>query len=232
MLNSPHMKKILIVCLFGGLTGCQSSKPVPLAPVSAETPVTASVGEVKLVEGKIGYLALRQFGATAGEEVAQALMELKRQGMDRWVLDLRGNWGGSLIGACGVVGLFFLPDTEVGVYHEPEGARQRLKVGGPSPERPPHVILVDQATASTAEWVAGVFRQSFPVKLVGSSTYGKGRVQQVSETGSRRLAIVTEGQVDLPSGSPVGGEGLKPDVRVEGRDRAMKKAVEVARNNP
>jgi carboxyl-terminal processing protease len=126
-----------------------------------------------------------------------------------------------------VVALFCPAGTALGIYHDASAGRRALKAEGTRAMRPPKVILVDQATASTAEWVAGVLKEVISSKLVGQPTYGKSRVQHVSEVAPKKFAILTEGQVDLPSGHPVEERGLRPDFTVPGRAAQLAKAVEM-----
>ncbi len=226
------MKRLaaLFLCL-GMIPGCQSPKPAPVPSVAERNVQFSSVGEANIVDPSmgIGYISIKQFGDEAGKEVAEAITQLKDQKMNQWILDLRGNWGGSLEGGIGVVELFCPKGAKLGRYHDPDGTTRDLQSRGEVGSQPPLVILADQATASTAEWVAGTLQQVLKIVMIGQSTYGKSRVQQVSQMDAHRLSIVTLGELELPSGRPVEERGLQPR-RVAGREEQLQSAIKAIRS--
>lgn len=224
------MKRLaaLFLCL-GMISGCQSPKPEPVSSTSGEIMQFSSVGEAKIVESSIGYISIKQFGDEAGKEVVEAMAQLKEQHMNHWILDLRGNWGGSLKGGVAVAELFCPKGAKLGRYHDPDGSMRDLQNSGEGTSQPPSVILVDQATASTSEWVAGTLNHFLKMEMIGQPTYGKSRVQQVSQVDAKRLSIVTLGEIDLPSGRPVEERGLQPR-RVAGREEQLQSAIKAIRS--
>ena len=176
----------------------------------------------RVVDGRIGYLHLNTFSKDVHEQTRTALNELLDIGIDRLVLDLRGNGGGSLNASAGVAGLF-LPDESVVVIMTHQSTQTRYTLPGwetaPDPAMPLLAVAVDGGSASASELVTGALVDHGRATAVGSTTYGKGTAQIYNllrdSTGKvRGVLILTTGRWTTPLGrSPVGG--LAPDVHLD-----------------
>ncbi|MBK6883293.1 MAG: hypothetical protein IPH05_10180 [Flavobacteriales bacterium] len=110
--------------------------------------------------GEVGYIKLNSFTQTAGQEVRNALKELKEQGAKKMILDLRGNGGGLLREAVNIVNLF-VPKNELVVETKgkiPEWDKTYKTLSEPVDATIPLVVLVDGNSASASEIVSGAFR--------------------------------------------------------------------------
>jgi carboxyl-terminal processing protease len=82
----------------------------------------------------------------------------------------------------------------------------------------PTVVLVNSASASASEIVAGALQDHGRAQLVGEKTYGKGSVQTVMPLGEGSAIKLTTSRYLTPSGRSINGSGIEPDVQVENQD--------------
>ena len=139
-----------------------------------------TVDAAYMIDDETGLIKLQRFARTSHEEVRGAIRQLKREGMERLVLDLRGNAGGLLDQAYAIADEF-LGAGEMIVYTESRHAsnrRQYRASAGGSYESGPLIVLIDENSASASEIVAGALQDHDRALLVGRRTFGKGLVQQ------------------------------------------------------
>lgn len=133
-----------------------------------------------LINEKTGYIVLSKFSRKASSETSYALRDLKAQGAERIVLDLRGNPGGLLNEAINIVNLFVPKDqlivttkSKVKKYN-----RTYLTRNEAIDTKIPLVILIDGRSASASEIVSGALQDLDRAVIVGSRSFGKGLVQR------------------------------------------------------
>lgn len=135
----------------------------------------------RMLKGNVGYLYMVDFSGHSTEEVKKALADLTKQGMTSLVLDLRFNPGGLLTGAVDIAKLF-LNDDQMIVYTQgrKQDYYQEFKTSSQG-EYPsiPLVLLVNGASASASEIVAGALQDNERAVVMGQRTFGKASVQQV-----------------------------------------------------
>lgn len=155
-----------------------------------------------MLEGKIGYIKLDKFLENSGQEVKNALADLKKNDLKGLVLDLRYNGGGILQEAVKIVNLF----VEKGVTVVIQKGRNREKSitynTFNSPEEPnlPLVVLVNNRAASASEIVAGSLQDLDRAVVIGQRSFGKGLVQQTFNLPYNSLVKVTVAKYYTPSG--------------------------------
>ena len=155
-----------------------------------------------LADDRTGVVKLQRFARTSHEEVRDAIRRLKEQGMDRLVLDLRGNAGGLLDQAYAIADEF-LPAGDMIVYtgsRHASNRRQYRATAGGSYERDPLIVLVDEYSASASEIVAGAVQDHDRGLLVGRRTFGKGLVQQQFPMTDGSVLQMTVSRYYTPSG--------------------------------
>lgn len=191
----------------------------------------------EILEGNIGYMRLSRFNDTDTVRLAREAAErFRNENVEGVILDLRGNGGGYVRAAQEVAGIW-LEDGKT-VVEERQGDRvlETLKAtGNPVLNGVPTVVLVDGASASASEIVAGAFKDYDVATLVGQTTFGKGSVQKIVEVPSGGQLKVTIAKWYTPSGNNIDQEGITPAVEVEidqedieaGRDPQRAKAVEL-----
>ncbi|HEX7088520.1 MAG TPA: S41 family peptidase [Longimicrobiales bacterium] len=153
------------------------------------------------LDGKVGYIPLQRFNENATQEVANALRTLKRQGASAFILDLRGNGGGSLEAAVDISDLFLQPgQTIVTVRYRSQPTDVYRAHGRAVLEDEPLVVLVDGYSASASEIVAGALQDHDRAVVVGTTTFGKGLVQNVYGLHGGWALKLTTGKWYTPSG--------------------------------
>jgi carboxyl-terminal processing protease len=166
---------------------------------------------------KIGYVRLVQFNEPTADELAKALDELQKQGLQALVLDLRNNPGGLLNSAVDVCAQFLPPATKV-VSTQGRTSSQQHDYSTPSTgkERPrfPLAVLVNEGSASGAEIVSGALKDLHRAILVGETTFGKGSVQNVMQLPDGSALRFTTAKYYTPSEQVIQGNGVVPNIRV------------------
>lgn len=133
-----------------------------------------------VLEGGIGYVPLQQFGSSAAKEVGEAIAGVSRGGATKIVLDLRGN-GGGLTDQAVKISSYFLPLGQSVVTMKDRNGGSRTEVTMDEPIYPdvPLIVLVDGASASASEIVAGALQDHDRAVVLGSGTFGKGSAQSI-----------------------------------------------------
>jgi len=175
--------------------------------------------ESEMLAGRTGYLRLFAFNERSADLTEQALQDLRRQGMEKLILDLRHNPGGLLEEAL-LVAEMLVPEGPLVILEDGNGFRLTHSGHGDGLGLP-LAVLVDEGSASAAEIVAGAVRDRQAGVLVGTRTFGKGTVQSVFDLDSGAGLKLTSGRFLTPAGLALDGEGLQPDVVVAaGEDAA------------
>jgi len=151
---------------------------------------------------KVGYIKLNSFTQTASQEVRNAFKELKDQGAQKVVLDLRGNGGGLLREAINIVNIW-VPKGQTVVETKGKIAdwdKTYKTLSEPVDLNMPMVVLVDTGSASASEIVTGSLQDLDRAVIVGNRTYGKGLVQQTRDLFYNSKLKVTVAKYYIPSG--------------------------------
>jgi len=154
------------------------------------------------IDEKTGYIALTQFNKKAAFETKEALEQLKKEGIDKLVLDLRGNPGGLLNEAVSICNLF-VPKDEVIVTTKSRIEKHNntyKTTREPIDATIPLVVLVDGKSASASEIVAGALQDLDRAVILGSRSYGKGLVQRPIDLTYGTQLKVTISRYYTPSG--------------------------------
>lgn len=153
---------------------------IPLSIVRAAIP-TNSISNVLMIRPGIGYIRVKDFTSTTVRELDEAIEKLEGQGMQKLVLDLRGNPGGLLDAAVGVSD-HFLDKGQMIVYTKgrtPDSAQEYTAPGKHEKFDLPVVVMVNRGSASASEIVAGAIQDHDRGLVVGETSWGKGLVQSV-----------------------------------------------------
>jgi carboxyl-terminal processing protease len=157
-------------------------------------------------EGGIGYIRLERFSRNAGEEVRQAIRDLRAQGeLKGVVLDLRGNPGGLLEAAVEVTSKF-APRGSLVVStrgRRSEGERKYTTAEEPMAGQIPLAVLTDRGSASASEIVAGSLQDLDRAVIIGTRTFGKGLVQTIVPLNYGAQLKVTTARYYTPSGRSI-----------------------------
>lgn len=191
-----------------------------------EVLVPSAFWELSDADDRIGVIQIRSFTERTSDEVGLAVEELRAQGADGIVLDLRDNRGGLLDIAVSVTGYFL--DGGVVLYQQSHAGETIENAPAGRSSDLPLVVLVNQNTASAAEILAGALQDRDRAALVGQPTYGKGSVQTVYSLSDGSSLHITTSQWFTPDRQRIEEDGLTPDYIVEiapGRDTEMEQAI-------
>jgi len=172
----------------------------------------------KILEPGIGYLQISAFREDTAYDARASLEALRREGMKVLILDLRDDPGG-LLDRCVEVAGFLVPEGVVVTTTYRDGREEVHRVSGAGLGLP-LITLVNGATASAAEIVAGAIQDRGAGVLVGTRTFGKALVQEVFRLPDGGGLKLTTARYLTPSGRDInrdqqGGGGIVPDVVVE-----------------
>ncbi len=190
--------------------------------------------EENIIEGangnKIGYLQISKFNETAYEQFNQKLNKIEATGINSLIIDLRGNTGGFLSAATKISELF-LKKGEV-IYSLNEQLGTKVTYDETEESRNYKVfVLVNESSASASEILAAALQDSYGAILVGTTTYGKGKVQKTNKMNDGTMYKYTSAKWLTPKGECIDGVGLKPDIEISNgnellKDLVLEKAIE------
>jgi carboxyl-terminal processing protease len=158
-----------------------------------------------LADGQTGYIKISRFAAGTYDEFKESLGRLRREGMTRLVLDLRGNPGGYLDRATKIADEF-IGGTRKIVYTDGKGDQydtQTFSRAAGEFEDGPLVVIVDEGSASASEVLAGALQDQDRALVVGRRSFGKGLVQQPITLGDGSELRLTIARYYTPSGRSI-----------------------------
>ncbi len=178
--------------------------------------VLIDVVSYEMLEDNIGYIIIDQFTGTSTEQVKEAINDLKSQGMERVIVDLRDNPGGQLECIQAILN-YFLPKDKLLLYSETkDGEQERYYTENDGLVTDmPLCVLVNENSASASEVFAGVVKCYDRGKLVGTKTFGKGIMQSTFGLSDGTAIKLTIGKYYLPDDSNIHGIGIEPDYEVK-----------------
>lgn len=196
-LKGPKDSEVTVTIKRNGL------KPFDVTIIRDEIPIY-TVNTYFKPDARTGYIWLDRFASTTNEEFEAALRELEQSGIERLIIDLRGNGGGFLRQAVELVGKFVQGHKKVvytkgrlsrydETYYTDDFGRSRTRDY-------PIVVLIDHGSASASEIVAGALQDYDRAVIVGSRSFGKGLVQNEFELDDGSRIRLTVSKYYTPSG--------------------------------
>lgn len=166
------------------------------------------------VDKNIGYIQILSFiGSTTSNEFIEALEKTEKT--DGLILDLRGNPGGLLPNAIFIANLFISKGKIVSIVGR-NGFKQDFTAQETNYNiKKPLVVLIDHSSASASEILSGALKDYKKAKLVGTTTYGKGMVQQVIPMPNETGLNLTIAKYLTPNGTDINKKGITPDINIE-----------------
>ncbi len=168
--------------------------------VRGDVPVN-SLDAAYMLDRRIGYVRVRNFGDKTYEEFMVALARLNAEGMQSLIVDLRGNRGGYMHIAIQMANEF-LPKGKLIVYTQGRKSRREdyHSDGHGTFKQTPIVVLMDEASASSSEIFAGAIQDNDRGTIIGRRSFGKGLVQQPMEFRDGSVVRLTVARYYSPSG--------------------------------
>ncbi|MEN9390635.1 MAG: carboxy-terminal-processing protease, carboxyl-terminal processing protease [Candidatus Parcubacteria bacterium] len=209
------------------------------------TPFTVSVIRDKIVLPTLDYttrdgtfvVSLYSFNAQASQLFADSMREFASSGLDKLVIDVRGNPGGYLEVAVDIAS-WFLPQgetivSEYGVKAENQHTFESYGYNS-IPKGTKIAVIIDKGSASASEILAGALRDHGIATLVGEQSFGKGSVQQLFDVTEKTSLKITIARWFTPNGTSISKSGLTPDIKVDrtaedresGKDPQLDRAIQ------
>lgn len=164
---------------------------------------------------KIGVLNISRFGDDTADLVEDAVREFLLQDVDGVIVDLRNNPGGRLQAAIDVAGHFIGEEIVVVEKRKNQNPVNYRSKNTESLSGVPVAVLVDEGSASASEILAGAIQDRDRGTIIGTTTFGKGSVQDVIEFDDGSILKLTIAQWLTPNGRSIESEGIEPDIIVE-----------------
>lgn len=164
----------------------------------------------------IGYIKLKEFNSKAIFGLKEAITSLEASGVDEYVLDIRGNTGGGFQFALNAGGMFMSEKPMVIATGKLDDRTvyKSSYPNGPLTDKP-LVLWVDGLSASASEVLAGGLHDNCRAVVVGSKTFGKGKIQAVFGLSDGEGLTLTVAQYLTPKGTVIQSKGLSPDLPID-----------------
>lgn len=238
-----------LTAIVTSIRGAQGSKVVLSLVRGGQPPVDVQITRAPVdsprVEGAVrggvlGVLRIRSFGEGVPEQVQQLLTQGRNRGARAWVLDLRGNPGGSLE-AMARVATNFIAQRPVGLAVDRNGQSDPIVAPGrPAIPAFPYVVIVDRETSSGAELLAAAIKEYQIAPVVGVRTAGSVGLASPQPLSDGSAIQITIRRLVAPSGAVIDKQGVQPDVETDltlddlqrGDDPQLLRAVELLAGGP
>lgn len=193
--------------------------------------------EFELKKDDVGYIQVTGFEDVTTKQFEEALDGLNKQGMRGLIVDLRSNPGGNLSTVVDMVDMILSEGTIVSIKDK-NGKGEVYTAKKDNKLNVPLVVLINGYSASASEIFAGAVKDHKLGTLVGTTTYGKGIVQNIFDLQDGTSLKITSSEYFTPNGTNIHGVGVAPDVEIEyeydennpDKDNQLEKAIEVLKN--
>ena len=198
-----------------------------------------SVRTKDLGEPGFAYMRISSFQSGTAESLKKKIENYTQENgkIEAFILDLRNNPGGILVGAVDVSDLFLSTGVIVQTHGRLDDSESSYSADSPDIiNGAPMVVLVNSGSASASEIVAGALQDHHRAIIFGTQTFGKGSVQTISPIGDDSALKITTARYYTPSGRSIQETGITPDIisedteitKVNGHDRVRE--VDLARH--
>ena len=187
-----------------------SSREISVDVTDVELPSVSG----EMIDESTGYIQITQFTGVTPQQYKDTFTELKDKGMERLVIDLRDNPGGLLTSVCDIL-REILPEGLIVYTEDKYGNREEETCDGKNKLDMPLAVLVNENSASASEIFAGAVQDHGVGTIVGTTTYGKGVVQELRQLSDGSAVKLTVSNYYTPNGNSINKVGIKPDVEVK-----------------
>lgn len=213
-----------------------------------ELTVTRRKVEIKTVayemlDDSVGLITISEFDKVTAQQFKEAYAQLKTQGMEGLVIDIRSNPGGLLNVVVDMLDEI-LPDGLIVYTEDKYGNRQEYNGSNPDVIDVPLAVIVNGESASASEIFAGAVQDYGAGTIIGTQTFGKGIVQTIRRMSDGSAIKYTMAKYFTPKGQDIHGHGVTPDIVEElsdefnnlteydaSKDNQLQKAVEVIKGD-
>jgi len=193
-----------------------------------------NIKEAKILQDYIGYIRVVEFRENTAKDMDTALENLKKQGINALIVDLRNNPGGLLDAAVKATEKFIDKDKLI-VYTKGRRPTQNMEfvshAACPIVDLP-MVVLINEGSASGSEIMAGALQDHKRAIILGTKSFGKGSVQTVIPLSDGSALRLTTSKYFTPLGKQIHGKGIVPDIVVEEGRIELAESTERKRQKP
>lgn len=190
--------------------------------------------ESKVLDGNIGYIEMLGFEENCTAKFKEELEKLKKQNINSLIIDLRENGGGLVTEAISMSELFVPMGNVILKTYDKNNIETVTKSTNPSTEKMKIVVLVNENSASATEIFAAAIQDNEAGTIIGTTTYGKGIMQEVEPLAIGGALKVTIEEFRTPKGNKIHEVGITPDIEVENEklttEEAQDKQLQTAIN--
>ncbi|GAV63906.1 PDZ domain-containing protein/Peptidase_S41 domain-containing protein [Cephalotus follicularis] len=181
------------------------------------SPISSAIIPHRTPDGRLtktGYVKLSAFSQTAATDMENAIYDMESQGVQSYILDLRNNPGGLVKAGLDVAQIWLDGDETLVNTIDRDGNMLPINmVNGHALTHDPLVVLVNEGSASASEILAGALHDNGRAILVGHKTFGKGKIQSVTELHDGSALFVTVAKYLSPALHDIDQVGIAPDVQ-------------------
>ena len=196
--------------------------------------------EGKVLSNNIGYINFTSFDETTADDFKAKFEEINKQGIKSLIIDLRNN-GGGIVDQALQIADYVADKDSILLYEVDKNNKETVKKAKTDPIiNMPIIILTNENTASASEILAGALKDLGKAKTVGTTTYGKGVIQQILKLSDGSGLKVTIEEYQTPNRNKIHKIGIAPDEEVklpdsvtnvlnvtESEDTQLQKAIEM-----
>ena len=171
--------------------------------------------ESEMLDGNIGYISLITFDTGCAEELKNALKDLENNGAKKIILDLRYNTGGLVDEALEIANYFIPKGKDILITIDSRDNKVVTKTEEENITDVELIVLVNEYSASASEILVGALKDNGRAKTVGTTTYGKGVIQNVFSLVDGSVLKLTVAEYFTPNENKIHKTGITPDYEVE-----------------
>jgi len=183
----------------------------------------------EMLDEEIGYIVINEFDDITVSQFAEAKQALFDQDMQKMIVDLRNNPGGTLASVVQILN-DMLPKGMIVYTEDRYGSRSEYECDGADELDIPLAVLINEESASASEIFAGAVKDHGIGTLVGTTTFGKGIVQRIAQLSDGTAVKLTISRYFTPNGNNIHETGIEPDVVVE-LDEEVKQLITIPKED-
>lgn len=171
--------------------------------------------EGKVIQNNIGYIEFTSFDEGTAKDFKEKFEEIQKQGIKSLIIDIRNN-GGGIVNEALEIADYILEKDDVILYEVDKNNKEEIEKSKNDPIiKMPIIILTNKNTASSSEILAGALKDHKKAKIVGTTTYGKGVIQQLMTLPDGSGVKITSEEYLTPNKIKINKIGITPDEVVE-----------------
>nr|WP_153735770.1 S41 family peptidase [Aquibacillus halophilus] len=184
--------------------------------VRDDIPLETVYSETKQVDGNnVGVIEITSFSENTAERFHEELTNLENDGIDGLVIDVRGNPGGLLPSVEEILKNFITKDQPYVQIEDRNGEKSRYFSELEEMKDYPISVLIDEGSASASEILAVAMKEAGNYEIIGSTSFGKGTVQQTIPMGDGSTIKLTLFKWLSPNGNWIHEDGIEPTIEVK-----------------